>query len=126
MVFKENIKKGDFMKKVQSLLEEANRLFERAEVTVKESMATGSQLFLQGVALLFRAFLNANGVEGTGDLLGLFYECKQLEPNFADIREELDCLLEADLAGLDSEDLSDTANEIWDFVIDFVSDDDIQ
>jgi hypothetical protein len=111
------------VKKVQSLLEEANGLFERAEVTVEESMEIGYQLFLQGIASLFKAFLNANGVEGTGDLLGLFYECKQLKPEFEDIEEELECLLKVDLTIVDAEDLSDSANEIWDFVIDFVSDD---
>lgn len=109
------------MKKVQSLLEEANGLFERAEVMAGESLEDGHRLFLQGIILLFKAFLNANGVAGTGDLLGLFYECQQLEPEFEDIEAELECLLEIDFANSDAETLCDSANEIWDFVVDFMS-----
>jgi hypothetical protein len=112
------------MKKVQELLEEANGLFEQAEITVEETPETGGLLFLQGISLLFKAFLYSNGVEGTDDLLGLFHECQQLEPDFEAIETELECLLEINYDHMEPEDLIDAANEIWDFVIDFMSDHD--
>jgi hypothetical protein len=115
-----------FVKNVQKILGEANDLFEQAEIAVEETPETGYSLFLQGISLLFKAFLNANGVAGTGDLLGLFYECKQLEPEFEDIEAELLSLLEANPALLEGENLCDSANEIWDFVVDFVNDNDIR
>jgi hypothetical protein len=115
-----------FVKNGQKILVEANDLFGQAEIAVEETPETGYRLFLQGISLLLKAFLNANGVAGSGDLMGLFYECKQLEPDFEDIEAELVCLLEADPTKLDTEDLCDSANEIWDFVVDFVSDDDKQ
>ncbi|HYH02732.1 MAG TPA: hypothetical protein VEC37_06490 [Bacillota bacterium] len=111
------------MKKVQNLVEEANGLFEQAEVAVESSLENGHDLFLRGITLLFRGFLAANGIDSNGTISESFAECKQLEEEFEDIEEELDALINADLSFNDAEDISDSANEIWDFVIDLVTDD---
>jgi hypothetical protein len=109
------------MKKIEKLLEEADTLYGQAEAVVEKSRETARRLFLQGIVLVFKAFLNVNGVEGTGELIGLLNECKQLEADFEAIEAEVEFLWEADPESLDPEDLSDCANEIWDFVIDFIS-----
>ena len=112
------------MKKVQNFVEEANSLFEQAETVIESSLETGYDLFLRGIALLLRAFLAANAIDSTGTLRELFDECKQLEEEFEDIEDEFDALINADLSFNDAEDISDSANEIWDFVIDLVTTDD--
>lgn len=111
------------MKKVQELVEEANGLFEQAEAVVESSVETGHELFLRGIAYLLRAFLVANGVEGSGTVNELFRECKHLEAEFENIEEELESLINADFSFNDAEDINDSANEVWDFVIDLVTDD---
>jgi hypothetical protein len=56
------------MKKIEKLLEEADTLYGQAEAVVEKSRETARRLFLQGIVLVFKAFLNVNGVEGTGEL----------------------------------------------------------
>jgi hypothetical protein len=115
--FEKFTKKSDYMKKVQNMIETANDLFEQAEAAATESLAKGYHLFKQGIALLFQAFLTAEGIEANGDLFWLFNECRRLEPSFEAIEAEVEQIIEAD-SMVDAEELSDIANEIWDFVID--------
>lgn len=112
------------MKKVENLVEESNRLFEEAELAVEDSPEKGHALFIQGISRLLQAFLMVNGVESTGTMHELFSECQQVEPKFEEIEEAFDSLIGADPAGEDPEEMVDWANEIWDFVVDYVSDDD--
>lgn len=112
-------RKGDNMDEVAKLIERADVLFEKAEMMVEEAPEQGRQLFLEGIAALLRGFLAASGIETDGGLNELFVRCKQVEPEFETVEAEVDLLLDAETE--DVEKITDSANEIWDFVIDLVT-----
>lgn len=112
------------MKKVEDLIEKANELFEQAEMVGENSLENAHNLFLRGITYLLQAFLTSNAVESLGSLNELFNECKLVKPEFEAIEEQLASLVDTDLATTNLEAIIDSANEIWDFIIDLVAADD--
>jgi hypothetical protein len=107
------------MNEVAKLIEQADVLFEKAEMMVEGAPEQGRQRFIEGISLLLRGFLNAGALETDGGLHELLARCKQAEPEFETVEAEFDLLLNA--AADDGERITDAANEIWDFVIDLVT-----
>jgi hypothetical protein len=118
-IIPEILEKGENMDEVAKLIEQADVLFEKAEMMVEETPEEGRQLFLEGISLLLRGFLTAGAMETDGGLNELLARCKQAEPEFETVETEFELLQNA--AADDGERITDAANEIWDFVIDLVT-----
>ena len=102
---------------VEDLLEEADQLFEQAETMIVREPGEGLQKFRTGVDCLLKAFLISRHKIPVGELKQLFFQCRQIEPEFETISDELDYFYIAKLAETDSELICDAANEVWDLVI---------
>ena len=96
-------------------MDEVAKLIEQVEGAPEQ----GRRLFLEGISNLLRGFLAASETETDGGLSELFFRCKQVEPEFETVEAEVDLLLDAETE--DVEKITDSANEIWDFVIDLVT-----
>jgi hypothetical protein len=102
---------------VGELLEEADQLFEQAEAMIVKEPGEGLQKFRTGVSNLLKAFLIIHEKAPLGELRELFMQCRQIEPEFETISDELDYFYIPKLAEMDSEIICDAANEVWDLVI---------
>jgi hypothetical protein len=102
---------------VEDLLEEADQLFEQAEEMIVKEPGEGLQKFRNGVSNLFKAFLISHGKMPLGEIKQLYFQCREIEPEFETIGDELDYLFIPQLAETDSELICDAANEVWDLVI---------
>jgi len=105
---------------VESLVVRGDELFEAAEAEIEHSRAESAAKFREGVAQLLKAFLHLHEEDADDGLEQLFAACKRLEPSLEAIEDEVKLLLDAP-ESVDSEDLIDAANEIWDYVIDLIS-----
>jgi len=108
------------MHPVEELVRKADKLFEAAEDRLGDSLAESAGLFREGVVRLFEAFLLANDSPAIGESADLYRRCREIDPDFAAIAAEAQ-YLNAPVTELNEEDLADAANEIWDFVIDLIS-----
>lgn len=108
------------MEYVEELVERGNELFEAAEAEIEHSRAGSAVKFREGVAQLLKAFLYLHDQNAGGSLEQLFAHCKQIDPSLEAVEEEVELLLD-DPESVDGEDLIDAANEIWDYVIDLIS-----
>ncbi|HBE79079.1 MAG TPA: hypothetical protein DDW65_15090 [Firmicutes bacterium] len=102
---------------MEDLLEEADQLFEQAEEMIVKEPGEGLQKFRTGVGNLFKAFLLSREKMPLGEIKQLYTQCREIEPEFETIRDELDYLFIPKLAETDSELICDAANEVWDLVI---------
>lgn len=108
------------MEYVEALVNRGDELFEAAEAAIEHSRDESAVKFREGVAQLLKAFLYLHDQEVDGSMEQLFASCKQLEPSLEEIEEEVELLLD-DPESVDAEDLIDAANEIWDYMIDLIS-----
>jgi hypothetical protein len=108
---------GGNLKSIDDLLDEANSLIEDAEQKLETDFSGSTALFQQGISNLCKAYLLANDQDAQGDLKTLFFQCKQINPEFGYIEEELEYFLAPDPVGTDKEITCDAANEIWDFFL---------
>lgn len=101
---------------IDELMSEAFQLFEDAEMKVDNKLSESIILFRQAVSNLLSAYLFIKGVEGHGGLAELFHECGKINPEFETIQAEVEYLISAVPKEVDGEELTDKANEIWDFI----------
>ena len=101
---------------VDELMEEAYRLYEEAELKVDIEISESIRLFRQAACNLLNSYLSIKGIDGGGDLVELYQECSRIVPDFEIIRPEIEYLAEANPEEVDGEELTDKANEIWDFI----------
>ena len=102
---------------VEDLLEEADQLFEQAEMMIVKEPGEGLHKFQIGVSNLLKAFLIIHQKAPVWELKQLYNQCCQIEPEFETISDELDYFYIPQLAESDSELICDAANEVWDLVI---------
>jgi len=101
---------------VDELMDEAFQLFEEAEMKISSNISESIGLFRQAAGKLLSTYLIIKGSEGEGDLDELFQECLRVNPDFEIIQSEVEYLLEVSPEEADGEELTDKANEIWDFI----------
>lgn len=110
------------MEWVETLVQRANQLFDDAERLGGESGVESGVKFREGISQLLKAFLYLHDANAAGDYLELFEACRRIEPDFERIESEIRLVGAADPLEYGSEDdLADAANEIWDFLIDLIS-----
>lgn len=107
---------------VDELLAEADTALTRAETQVSSHPQESCKQFQTGASCLCRAYLMTQGMDNpdTGTLASLFQQCLTKNEEFESIRDEINYLNNSDLAELDGDVLCDAANEIWDFIIDLL------
>ena len=103
---------------IDELMDEAFRMFEKAEMRIDNEISESIDLFRQGVGKLLNTYLIIKGFQGKdgGDLKELFKECNRINPDFEIIQSEIEYLTEVSPTGVDGEELIDKSNEIWDFI----------
>ncbi len=101
---------------IDRLMDEAFRLFEEGEMRIGSEISESIGLFQHAVCKLLNIYLVIKGTEGKGELRELFQECKRVNPDFEIIQSEIEYLLEVSPEEADGEELTDKANEIWDFI----------
>mgnify|MGYP001184719671 CR=1 FL=1 len=101
---------------IDELMDEAYRLFEEGEMKIDSEISESIDLFRRGVGKLLNTYLIIKGSEGEGDLEELFEECNRINPDFEIIQSEIEYLVEIIPQEADGEELTDKANEIWDFI----------
>lgn len=101
---------------IDELMDEAYRLFEEGETKIDGQISESIDLFRRGVGKLLNTYLIIKGSEGEGDLDELFQECIRVNPDFEIIQAEIEYLAEITPQEADGEELTDKANEIWDFI----------
>ena len=108
----------------EQLLDEAEVLFEKAEEQSETNLNAGLEYFRQGIGNLCRAFLTVNSQEPLGDLRALYFQCRKLEPEFETIDEVMDYFIDPGSGVDDPEIFNDAANEIWDFIVSLLLEED--
>lgn len=107
---------------VESLVQRANQLFDEAEKLGETSAAECGRKFREGINQLLRAFLYLHDANAAGDCLELFEACRRLDPEFDTIEPEIRLVAtEGFVMAADADELADAANEVWDFIIDLIS-----
>lgn len=101
---------------VDELMSEAFQLFEEAEMKIDTKLADSIILFRQAVSNLLSVYLFVKGVEGYSGIAELFYECRKNNSEFETIKAEVEYLISVTPEEADEEELTDKANEIWDFI----------
>ncbi|NLW45803.1 MAG: hypothetical protein GXY86_00460 [Firmicutes bacterium] len=101
---------------IDQLLDEAFRLFEEAEMKVDISSSESIALFRKAVFNLLSAYLLIQGTECEGGFAELYRQCFNINSEFESIHYEVDYLINAVPEAVDGEELTDYANEIWDFM----------
>ncbi len=101
---------------VDELLNEAFQLYEEAEMKIDSRFSESIILFKKAVAKLLSAYLFTQGIERQGGLAELYNECGRINPEFESIQMEVEYLINAVPEEIDGEELTDKANEIWDFI----------
>ena len=101
---------------IDELLDEAFQLFEAAEMKIDSSSSESIALFRKAVFNLLNAYLLIQGIEADGGLADLYRQCFSINTEFESIHYEIDYLINAVSAEVDGEELTDNANEVWDFM----------
>ncbi len=101
---------------VEKLMDEAFRLYEEAEMKVDSEPSKSIILFRQAVSNLLNAYLIIKGLGEEGDLAELFRECREIDSEFEIIQSEIEYLVDVAPQEVEGEELTDKANEIWDFI----------
>jgi hypothetical protein len=101
---------------VDQLLDEAFKLFEEAEMKIDNSSSESIALFRKAVFNLLSAYLLKQRTECEGGVAELYRQCYNIDPEFESIHYEVDYLINAVPEEVDGEELTDNANEIWDFI----------
>lgn len=84
------------------------------------SFVSAADLFREGLSVLFRAFLIMEGEDIKGNFLELYQKCRQIAPEFEEIEDDIDFINQVTIDD-NPEDLVDAANEVWDFVTEYIS-----
>lgn len=101
---------------VDELMDEAFKLYEKAEMKIDSDLSESLTLFRRAVSDLLSAYLFIKGVEGYGGLAELYHECGKIDSEFETIQSEIEYLIGVVPEEVDGEELTDKANEIWDFI----------
>jgi HEPN domain-containing protein len=118
---------------VADLISEADEFMDEAEERILHQFSEAYPLMQQAIENLFKAFLIAGGQKlkgisglgagSAGNVEVLFARCRSVAPEFETIEEIMGYFITAP-ANPDPELISDAANEIWDFVIGLLSEED--
>ena len=109
------------MNPIEALAEQADQLFEQAEMIAETTPKESLMLFRKGIDLMFHAYFRMKQIDFKGDLGEIFQKCLEIEPEFEAIADAVADLTE-DNQAVDAEAMVDAANEIWDFVTELISD----
>ena len=109
------------MNPIENLAEQADQIFEKAEIIAQSSPQEAVVFFRKGVGLLFQAYLSMADTESSGNFGEDYQKCLAVEPEFEQIEEAFELLSENN-HNVDAEDIIDAANEIWDFISELISD----
>lgn len=108
---------------IEVLIDEADQLLAQAEKETEKDLSHGLKLIRQGIGKLLQAYLTANDKIPATGLRDQFDACLQLEPDFVSIEDEVEYLLTVVPEEVEPEEVVDTANEVWDFIIDLLEND---
>ncbi|MGE5606799.1 MAG: hypothetical protein ACM3YE_14050 [Bacteroidota bacterium] len=111
---------------VDEMMDEAFQLFEEAEIKIGNEISESIGLFRRAACKLLSTYLMIKGSEGEGDLDELFQECIRVNPDFEIIQSEIEYLAEVSPEEADGEELTDKANEIWDFIEGLLIEDELE
>lgn len=107
------------MEAIEELVQQADNLFSRAEACVENAPAESIGLFKQGIGKLFQAYLTLNEEDANGDFGQMAEACQRIDPSFEAVDNELKLFM-GNPAEISADDLVDAANEVWDFIIDLL------
>ena len=105
---------------IEVLIDEADQLLAQAEREKGRDLPKSLRIIHQGLGKLLQAFLVANDRRSPSGLKEQFELCMEIEPEFVSVEDEMDFLLSVVPEEVESEDVIDTANEVWDFMIDLL------